>query len=540
MVAILLSYSWISARWHNDKEYMQNPLGVFIALEGTDGSGKRTQSKLLASRLKAVGHEVAVFDFPRYSNVSSHFVRRYLNGDYGPASEVSPYTASFFFALDRYEAAPKIKEALGAGKIVLANRFAGSNMAHQGTKFGSLAEQRGFFMWAESLEFELLKIPRPDLNLFLKVPADVSRQLIAKRAKAAGAKLDEHEKSQSHLSLATAAYDLLCQLFPKDFKEINCTRGGQILGIVEINDFIWEAIKPLLPEPRRQGRAIVLNLDTATETRGPNNELGPQRPRPKSASLESILKFRNQMLTKAARTKGLNQRQLKAAINLVEPLHYQKAEFRKLLAKIGAPKSPLVDPVSVNEIIYQLAGPTPPFGSDEVIKLLSANPRNEFLLLDEAKSSGLNYRQKEQALVSLLQKPNLAVDYRFEVTTDYSTLMAFSDEVDIKQIKVSAANPRLGFVLPGIIDDANLDEQFNKAFELSGELYSQMSLAGAKEAVYVLLLGHNVRWRFEVSAAALLSTLKTSKKQKLLDFLGQLKGKIAESHPHVAKNLSRK
>src|SRR3989344_9092031 len=149
---------------------MQNHPSVFIALEGSDGSGKGTQIRLLAERLKAVGHEVAVFDFPRYEQPSSHFVKRYLNGDYGPATDISPYTASIFYALDRYEASPQIKQALDEGKVVLANRYVVSNMAHQGLKFNSLAEQRGFFIWAENLEFQLLGIPRPDLNLFLKVP----------------------------------------------------------------------------------------------------------------------------------------------------------------------------------------------------------------------------------------------------------------------------------------------------------------------------------------------------------------------------------
>src|ERR1700681_404064 len=134
---------------------MQQQPGTFIVIEGADGSGKTTQFKLLAERLRAVGHEVEVFDFPRYDQPSSHFVRRYLNGDYGPASEVSPYSASMFFALDRYEAAPQIRKALEAGKVVLSNRYVGSNMAHQGAKFTSEAEQRGFFIWADSLEFQL-------------------------------------------------------------------------------------------------------------------------------------------------------------------------------------------------------------------------------------------------------------------------------------------------------------------------------------------------------------------------------------------------
>src|SRR5574337_1626658 len=140
---------------------------MFIVLEGSDGSGKTTQFYLLQERLKAAGYEVETFDFPRYNEPSSHFIKRYLNGDYGPASEISPYSASLFFALDRYECAPHIRQYLANGKIVLANRYAGSNMAHQGAKFTSTAQQRGYFVWADSSEFDLLPIPRPNINFYL-------------------------------------------------------------------------------------------------------------------------------------------------------------------------------------------------------------------------------------------------------------------------------------------------------------------------------------------------------------------------------------
>jgi dTMP kinase len=61
--------------------------GTFIVIEGTDGSGKGTQTKILMDRLKADGHDVATFDFPRYDDPSSHFVKEYLNGKYGEAED---------------------------------------------------------------------------------------------------------------------------------------------------------------------------------------------------------------------------------------------------------------------------------------------------------------------------------------------------------------------------------------------------------------------------------------------------------------------
>src|SRR3990167_538205 len=235
---------------------------LFIVLEGGDGAGKTTQFKLLAERLRAAGHDVDTYDFPRYNEPSSYFVQRYLNGEYGPASEVSPYTSSIFFALDRFEAAPLIRQSLADGKIVMANRYAGSNMAHQGGKFTKSGEQRGFFVWAESLEYQLFSIPRPTLNLFLRVPAEVAYELIKKKATRSytDKSHDEHEADLEHLKQAVGAYDSLCQLFPKDFRAIDCTKNNKILPVAEINNRIWEILKPMLPEPKHAGHSTVVSL----------------------------------------------------------------------------------------------------------------------------------------------------------------------------------------------------------------------------------------------------------------------------------------
>ena len=252
---------------------MSDRRGIFIALEGVDGSGKATQLNLLAERLQAVGYGVAVFDFPRYSESSSHFVRKYLNGDYGPASEVNPYTASLFYALDRYEAAKSVRQALSEGKIVLSNRYAGSNMAHQGSKFTSEAEQRGFFIWADSLEFQLLGIPRPDINIFLRVPVEISYKLIGRKARRnyTDKSRDEHEADINHLQTSLAAYDLLCRLFTRDFIAVDCTQNGQLMSVPAINDRIWQIVKPLLPSdlPRHSPASKTVRLSEPARATAP-------------------------------------------------------------------------------------------------------------------------------------------------------------------------------------------------------------------------------------------------------------------------------
>lgn len=223
--------------------------GVFLVIEGTDGSGKGTQVELLHERLEHEGYDVAKFDFPRYDKESSYFVREYLNGRYGSAEEVGPYTGSLFYALDRYEAAPEIREALAAGKIVIANRFTGSNMAHQGTKFDSPEQRRGYFIWLDQMEFEMFKIPRPNMSLVLRVPAEIAQKLVDKKDKRSytDKKRDIHEADINHMKRSVEVYDNLCQLFPKDFKQIDCVRDGQIMDKMTIHNYIYTALEPLLP-----------------------------------------------------------------------------------------------------------------------------------------------------------------------------------------------------------------------------------------------------------------------------------------------------
>ncbi|HJQ08135.1 MAG TPA: FAD-dependent thymidylate synthase [Candidatus Saccharimonadales bacterium] len=225
--------------------------GTFIVIEGTDGSGKGTQFKLLSERLQTAGYQVEMFDFPQYDNPSSFFVRQYLNGQYGSADEVGPYTGSLFYALDRYEAAPHIRKALEEGKVVLANRFTGSNMGHQGTKFASAEERRGYFIWLDNLEFEMLHIPRPDVSFVLRVPAKIAQGLIDQKEQRSytDKKRDLHEADLSHLQRAVAVYDDLTQLFPKDFQRIDCVRGGKLLDVETVQAMLWEKVSPLLPPP---------------------------------------------------------------------------------------------------------------------------------------------------------------------------------------------------------------------------------------------------------------------------------------------------
>ncbi|HYF96457.1 MAG TPA: thymidylate kinase [Patescibacteria group bacterium] len=221
--------------------------GTLIAIEGTNGAGKSTQFDLLVAKLKQQRFDVESFRFPQYDQPSSYFVREYLAGKFGSGKDIGPYTASMFYVMDRYEASQKIKLALSKGKIVVTDRYTGSNMAHQGVYFDNTEQRRGFFIWLDQMEFETFQIPRPDISIVLRVPAEVAIKNIDQR----GIKKDIHEKSLAHTKRSVEVYDNLCQLFPKDFKEIDCTRGGKLMEKKFIADQVWKTVSAYLPEHNR-------------------------------------------------------------------------------------------------------------------------------------------------------------------------------------------------------------------------------------------------------------------------------------------------
>lgn len=226
--------------------------GTFLVIEGTDGSGKGTQFKKLIERLSSEGYDVATFDFPQYEQPSSYFVKEYLNGNYGGPNDVGPYTGSLFYALDRFEAARHIREAIDDGKVVIANRFTGSNMAHQGTKFHHSEERRGYFIWLDNLEFQMLNVPRPDVSFVLRVPAEIAQKLVDKKERRSytDKKRDIHEADLSHLQKAVQVYDELCSLFPKDFHHLDCVRDGKLLDVESVHELLWQEIQPYLPQQK--------------------------------------------------------------------------------------------------------------------------------------------------------------------------------------------------------------------------------------------------------------------------------------------------
>ncbi len=223
------------------KYTIENMNGKFIVIEGPDGSGKSEQFKRLIAKIPP-GVALHTTHFPQYEEPSSYFVREYLAGDYGTLDTIGPHEASLFYAMDRYDASAKrLNPWLRAGEMIVLDRFVGSNMGHQGSKIENKDERLAFFQWLYDLEYGTLKIPKPDLNIILHMPAEISLELRKKRAatETAPLKKDIHEADLSHLQKTEKIYLEIAELFPKDFTVVECVEDGRLLSIDEVHEKVW-------------------------------------------------------------------------------------------------------------------------------------------------------------------------------------------------------------------------------------------------------------------------------------------------------------
>ena len=226
---------------------MEQKKGKLIVIEGTDGSGKTVQWKMLGQHLKDKGHHIKFVDFPQYSKASAGPLNSYLRDIYGKATDFPPHPSSSFYMIDRidltYHKDGNMREWLSEGKIVLANRYTASSGGHQGGKIKDEKELIEFLRWLFLTEYHYFGIPKPDLNVFLNVPFDVSKDLRAKRNASFS---DAHESNEQHLINAERAYQIMVREFPEDFVEITCVKNGELLSPEEIHEKVVKAVSEKL------------------------------------------------------------------------------------------------------------------------------------------------------------------------------------------------------------------------------------------------------------------------------------------------------
>ncbi len=209
---------------------------MIIAIEGTDGSGKHTQTKMLYEYLINCGYKCKMLSFPNYDCESSALVKMYLRGDFGEhVNDINAYQASVFYAVDRLGTMLNVNVA--DYDFVLFDRYVQSNIIHQSTRIKDLDELDHFINWLEDLEFKKLELPRPDKVLFLDVPIEISMCLARERKELKnGQDKDIQEKDDEHLINAYKRGKYVADKL--NWSVVNCVKDNNIKTIDEIHQDI--------------------------------------------------------------------------------------------------------------------------------------------------------------------------------------------------------------------------------------------------------------------------------------------------------------
>lgn len=226
--------------------------GKLVVIDGTDGSGKATQVDLLTKRLKKEGHIVKVVDFPEYyKNFFGKFIGHCLSEQYYNFLNVHPKIVSIIFAADRWESSREMREWLEKGYVVIANRYVSANQIHQGGKVKSAKKRSDFIKWLNEMEYEVFKLPRPDITLYLSLPIKIVLELLAKRDSSKmkreylKKKKDVYESDMEFLvNSRKSALKLEKEI--KNFIKIECSKRGDILPREEIHNMVYKEVKKVL------------------------------------------------------------------------------------------------------------------------------------------------------------------------------------------------------------------------------------------------------------------------------------------------------
>ena len=224
-------------------------MGKLIVIEGTDGSGKSTQFRLLTGRLEAEGKTFQKLVFPQYAEESSALIRMYLGGEFGKKpSDVNAYAASAFYAVDRYASYKKVwGEYFENGGLILSDRYTTSNAVHQASK--EPAELQGEFLkWLYEFEYDKLGLPAPDRVIYLDVPTDFTEQMMRRREADTNTKADIHEQDMDYLATCRRTGKAAAEFY--GWTVISCVKDGVMRSIEDIHEEIYRHVAACLEESK--------------------------------------------------------------------------------------------------------------------------------------------------------------------------------------------------------------------------------------------------------------------------------------------------
>ena len=219
--------------------------GKLIVFEGTDGSGKATQSELLCQELTRRGVPYRKLTFPRYQEESSALVRLYLGGAFGQKpGDVNAYAAAAFYSVDRYAS---YKQDWGdfyeAGGLVVADRYTTSNAVHQASKLPE-SQRKEYLDWLFDLEYGKLGLPKPDLVIYLDMPTEVTERMMRQREQATGTQADIHEQDEAYLKSCRASAKAIVR--ECGWHVIDCADGDRPRTPENIHEQVFQTVMRIL------------------------------------------------------------------------------------------------------------------------------------------------------------------------------------------------------------------------------------------------------------------------------------------------------
>ena len=215
-----------------------NNCGKLIVVEGAcDGIGKSTQYSLLKDYLISKGNKVTYHHFPSYNTVQGAPVEKYLAGEYGKISDLSPYFITNLYAMDRAITWNiDLKKNYLAGDTILLDRYTTSSLIYQSALIEDIDEKKKFIDWVCDYEYNKLGVKKPDMVIFLTAPFDVVNRLRTSRVDNEGIVNDIHERD---IVFMKKVYDNA--IFVADYLKwniIECSNNNEMRSIEEIHEDI--------------------------------------------------------------------------------------------------------------------------------------------------------------------------------------------------------------------------------------------------------------------------------------------------------------
>lgn len=222
-------------------------MGKLIVIEGTDGSGKSTQFRLLTDRLESEQVKFQKLVFPQYSEPSSALIRMYLGGEFGKSpSDVNAYAASAFYSVDRYASYRKVwGKWYEEGGLVVSDRYTTSNAVHQASKEPE-DKREDFLNWLYDFEYDKLGLPRPDLVIYLDVPTDFTEKMLRHRESETNTHADIHEQDMQYLATCRRMGRAAAEHY--GWTVIRCVRDEAMRSMEDIHEEIYRHVAACLED----------------------------------------------------------------------------------------------------------------------------------------------------------------------------------------------------------------------------------------------------------------------------------------------------